>query len=112
MDDGVLWDKDIQGNFFRTCQYLTRCSEAGILFTEDKFQFCCWEIDFLGFRVDEEGVKPSKDFLKAIEDFPTPTNITGIRSWFGLIEQSSYAFSKTKTIVKAKRQVHLVTRIE
>ena len=37
VDDAVLWDNDIQGNFFRTCKYLTRCAEAGILFTEEKF---------------------------------------------------------------------------
>ena len=96
VDDGVLWDKDIQGNFFRTCQYLTRCSEAGILFTEEKFQFCSKEIDFLGFRIDREGVKPSEEFIRAIREFPKPTNITGIRSWFGLVEQSSYAFTKTR----------------
>ena len=92
VDDAVLWDDDITGNFFRTCQYLTRCSEAGILFTEEKFQFCLKEIEFLGFHVDNEGVKPSKDFIKV------PTNITGIRSWFGLVEQSSYAFTKTKVM--------------
>ena len=62
---------------------------------EEKFQFCLKEIDFLGFRVDSEGVKPSEDFLEAIKEFPAPRNITGIRSWFGLVEQSSYAFSKT-----------------
>ena len=47
VDDAVLWDDDITGNFFRTCQYLTRCSEAGILFTEEKFQFCLKEVSIL-----------------------------------------------------------------
>ena len=31
--------------------------------------------------------------LKAIEEFPTPTSIKGIRSWFGLVAFVSYAYS-------------------
>jgi len=34
--------------------------------------------------------------LSAIADFLTPSNITGIRSWFGLINQVAYAFSQSK----------------
>ena len=82
----------------KTCQYLTLCSSAGILFSEKKFQFCSKTVEFLGFTVDEAGVKPSQEFLKAIKEFPTPHDITGVRSWFGLVEQSSYAFSKTKVM--------------
>lgn len=29
-------------------------------------------------------------------DFPTPQNITNVRSWFGLVNQVSYAFSMTE----------------
>ena len=30
--------------------------------------------------------------IDAIASFPTPTNITGIHSWFGLVNQVAYAF--------------------
>ena len=98
VDDAAMWDETIEGNFFRTCKYLTVCSGAGILFSKKKFQFCQREIDFLGFKVDSEGVKPSDEFLEAIRDFPKPTDIVGIRSWFGLVEQCSYAFAKTQVM--------------
>ena len=32
---------------------------------------------------------------KAIADFPSPTDITGIRSWFDLVEQVAFSFNKT-----------------
>ena len=35
---------------------------------------------------------------EAILNFPTPTNITGIRSWFRLVNQVSYAFSQTEAM--------------
>ena len=32
--------------------------------------------------------------IDAIQDFPTPTNITGIRSWFGFVNQVAYAIAQ------------------
>ena len=99
VDDTVMWDKfgdrSIEKHFMRACQYLSRCGKAGILFSEKKFQFCQKEVEFIGFNIDERGVKPTSDFLSAVRDFPVPRDITGIMSWFGLVEQCSYAFSKT-----------------
>ena len=103
VDDSILWDEfedgkedeKIEKHFWRVCRYLSLCGKAGIIFSEKKFQFCQKEVEFVGFKLDEKGVKPTSEFLAAIRDFPVPTDITGIRSWFGLVEQCSYAFSKT-----------------
>ena len=99
VDDTILWDRfaesSISKHFERVCQYLTLCGRAGILFSEKKFQFCQKEVEFIGFNLDEKGVKPTPDFLSAIKEFPVPKDITGVRSWFGLVEQCTYAFSKT-----------------
>ena len=38
-------------------------------------------------------VRPCKRYLDAIQDFPTPTSITDVRSCFGLINQVSFAFA-------------------
>ena len=45
-----------------------------------------------------DGYRPPKRVLDAIQNFPTPRTITDIRSWFGLINQVSYAFSQTGTM--------------
>ena len=37
--------------------------------------------------------------LSAIRNFLTPTNITGARSWFGLINQVAYAFSMAEELL-------------
>ena len=36
---------------------------------------------------------PARKYLDAIQNFPRPCNITDIRSWFGLVNQVSYAFA-------------------
>ena len=32
--------------------------------------------------------------MRQFADFPRPTDITGVRSWYGLIEQIAYSFAK------------------
>ena len=58
-----------------------------------KFQFAEDEVEFAGFKITPTNVQPSGRYLDAIQNFPTPTDITGMRSWFGLVNQSAYAFS-------------------
>ena len=55
-------------------------------------------VDFAGFTITPEGYKPTVRLMSAIRDFPTPTNITGIRSWFSLVNQVAYAFTQSKVM--------------
>ena len=59
-----------------------------------KFQFAKEEVEFAGFEMTMDGYKPTPKFIEAIRAFPTPKNLTGIRSWFGLVNQASYAFAQ------------------
>ena len=104
VDDTLLWDQTLEENFFRTCSYLTLCSSNGIIFNKKKFVFGKEQVEFLGFEITKDSVRPSPTFLQAIEDFPQPRDITGIRSWFGLVNQCAYAFSMT-TVMKSFRDL-------
>ena len=98
VDDVCLWGKNNQENFHKTCKYVDLCSKNGIVFNPDKFVFCRDEVEFLGFQVTMDSLKPAQQMLQSIREFPTPTDISGIRSFFGLINQVSYAFSMTETM--------------
>ena len=62
----------------------------------NKFQFAQDTVDFAGITITETNIRPSTKFLDAISNFPTPTDITGARAWFGLINQGTYAFSMAR----------------
>jgi hypothetical protein len=98
IDDSLLWDDKIATSFWHTLQYIRLCSNNGIVFNPEKFCFAKNEVEFAGFDITLNGYKPSKRLLKAIADFPTPTNITGVRSWFGLVNQVSYAFAQASVM--------------
>ena len=42
-----------------------------------------------------EGIKPTAKYIESIKSFPTPSNISEVRGWFGLINQVAYSFVKT-----------------
>ena len=45
-----------------------------------------------------DGYRPTKKILNSITNFPAMTDLARICSWFGLIQQVAYAFSKTKVM--------------
>ena len=98
IDDSLLLDETIESAFWHTLEYITHCGRNGIVFNPDEFQFAEDEVEFAGFRITADGVKPTKKMTEAIINFPTTTNITGIRSWFGLVNKVSYAFSQAETM--------------
>ena len=99
VDDTCVYNTNLEENFLDTCRFLSICSGAGIVFNKKKFQFGLDEVEFLGFVVKKDSVCPSGKFLDAIRNFPRPRDITGIRSWFGLINQVSYAFSESEIML-------------
>ena len=70
----------------RVREILTRCRERGITISRKKFQ---WgqEVRFAGFVVSAEGVAPEPEKVQALQDFPTPTDISELRSFLGLANQ-------------------------
>ena len=85
--------------FWHTVSYIDLCSRNGIIFNPDKFHFGEDEVEFAGFELTKDGFRPTKNALEAIANFPVPASLTDVRSWFGLVEQVSYAFSKSKVMV-------------
>ena len=93
VDDALLHSLGIEQSFWDTWDYLTLCAVNGVTINVDKIQFCQDEVEFAGLNIEKEGITPSKSILAAISDFPTPTDLTSARSWFGLVNQVSWAYS-------------------
>ena len=94
IDDSLLWDNTIEEAFWHTFEYLKTCADGGIIFNKDKFQFAQETAEFAGFEITMDGYRPLRRLLDAVRNFPTPANITDVRSWFGLINQLAYTFAQ------------------
>ena len=104
IDDTLLWSDTIENSFFDAWDYLTLLANNGIVANAVKFEFCQKNVDFAGLTLTANGITPSTSILSAIENFPTPTDITGARSWFGLVNQVSWAYA-TGPIMKPFRDL-------
>ena len=92
VDDVLHYDTDLRDHWWRTIEYLILVGKNGVILNPDKLRFARRTVDFAGFRVTDTTIEPLPKYLDAIRDFPTPTSVTDIRSWFGLVNQvANYA---------------------
>ena len=98
VDDTLLWDNDIENSFWYTFDYLKLCHDNGVVLNKDIFQFAQKFVEFVGFEITEEGYKPLKRIIEAIQNFPVPKTITDVRSWFRLVNQLSYSFAQARVM--------------
>ena len=72
IDDSILWAENLEQIFHHTCSYISHCASAGISFNSSKFVFGAEEVEFLGFQLTKDSVKPTNTYLASIQDFPEP----------------------------------------
>ena len=90
VDDSLLHDKDVEEHWWRVITFLELAGNGRIVLNTEKFQFSQTTVDFAGFRIADENDEPLPKYLDSIRGYPTPANITDIRSWFGLVNQVSH----------------------
>ena len=83
----------------QAAQWLDICGRNGITLNPEKFIFAQDVVEFAGFEITNDTVCPCRRYLRAITEFPTPKNITDVRSWFGLFNQVAYAFSMAERML-------------
>ena len=93
IDDTLLHAKDLEGAFKQVADYLTLVGKNGIVLNSDKFTFGEDTVDWAGVRITRDKVQPLPEHIKAIREFPTPMNITDLRSYYALVNQVSHYYS-------------------
>ena len=98
IDDTLLWADSVEDSYRRTVEYLKLVGNYGIIINKKKFVFAETEVDYAGFRITKDKVKPLEKNLNAIRDFPIPTNIAGVRSFYALANNLNFS-TKVKEII-------------
>ena len=88
VDDILIWAEEIPQLHERIRIVAKRCSELNILLSKKKLEIGS-EISFAGLLLSEKGVKPDPVRIQALTDFPTPKDVSGVRSFLGLANQLS-----------------------
>ena len=70
-------------------QVLTRLEEVGMRLKESKCQFLLPSVEYLGYRISENGIQPTEEKLRAIRDAPIPRDLSQLKSFLGLLNYYS-----------------------
>ncbi len=65
---------------------LTRLRDAGLKVNAIKSLFCAHEIEYLGYILTREGIKPQPRKVQAILALNLPNNIKELRNFFGMVQ--------------------------
>lgn len=77
--------------FFRTrnrnieCIVFKRLNQYGVTINLAKCDFGKAKVDFLGYHVSEEGIRPLSNRVKVITDYPKPKTVSQLRRFMGMI---------------------------
>ena len=98
IDDSLHWVPTILESFHQAVEWLDICGHNGIILTPEKFKFGRKELDFAGFEITMNSIRPTGEFLTSIENFPTPKSIVDLRAWCGLLNHAAYSFASAPHI--------------
>jgi hypothetical protein len=80
----VLYKKSFDEHVKHIRQVLDELRKEKLIANLEKCSFCIDHVVFLGFVVSGKGIEVDESKVKAIKDWPTPTNVSQVRSFHGL----------------------------
>lgn len=84
-DDIIISSENEDEHKLHLEQVFERFNQFGITINFSKCIFGKKEVEFLGYSVSTEGIKPLEDKVKAIVDFPKPDTIEELRRFLGML---------------------------
>ncbi len=84
IDDLLVHTKDHKQQLKILDQLFIRLRKHGLTINLPKSMFCLPEVEYLGFKINQEGVQPGTDHLKAIAATQPPKDVAEVRKFLGL----------------------------
>ncbi|KHJ78363.1 reverse transcriptase, partial [Oesophagostomum dentatum] len=84
IDDLIITSETAEQHLEDIDEVLAKIELIGMKLKASKCEFARDEITFLGFVLSKDGIRPNPDKTKAIDAYPTPKNVTDIKSFLGM----------------------------
>ena len=85
LDDILVTGESEQVHLKTLDEVLRRLGEAGIRLKQAKCAFMKSSVEYLGHKISADGIRPTTEKLRAINDAPPPNNVSQLRSFLGLV---------------------------
>jgi len=84
IDDINVYSTDFDQHLIHLRNVFEKCKKYGLKLKREKCKFACEELEFLGHVISKDGIAPDDRKIKAINEYPVPTNVKDIQSFLGM----------------------------
>lgn len=84
LDDILITGETEQQHLQNLDTVLQKLATAGLRMKKSKCVFMAPEVEYLGHKINCEGLHPTQDKIKAIREAPKPHSVTQLKSFLGL----------------------------
>lgn len=85
MDDIIISSENKDSHLKDVEAVFSKLQEYGLKLRKNKCKFFLSSVEYLGYRIDADGIRPLEEKVAAIKDAPAPTNQSELRSYLGLL---------------------------
>lgn len=85
LDDILIYGTCVKQCHANVKSVMQRLREYNVKVNKQRCVFYQKEIEFLGHKIDEHGIHPTKAKIECIIEAPSPQNLTQLRSYLGLL---------------------------
>ena len=99
LDDILITGPTPEAHLRALDEVLRRLAKAGMRANQGKCRFLAPAVDYLGHRIDNQGLHPIVEKVEAIRDAPVPTNVSELRLYQGLLTYYSKFLPNMSTVL-------------
>ncbi|KAJ4447483.1 hypothetical protein ANN_09490 [Periplaneta americana] len=84
-DDLLIYSRSREEHQEHLREVFGRLQQAGITLNKEKITLGATKIKFLGHHLSAQGIETDPDYVRAVMQFPRPTNVRQIRRFVGMV---------------------------
>ena len=80
-------------------QVLSRLEAAGLRLKKNKCTLMAESVTYLGHRIDKDGLHPTQEKVEAVQNAPTPKNVSELKLYLGLLSYYAKFLPNLATVI-------------
>ncbi|XP_052327850.1 uncharacterized protein K02A2.6-like [Oncorhynchus keta] len=105
MDDILVSAPTIGEHLVVLDKVMSRLEKYGVRMKRSKCEFLQDSVEYLGYKIDAQGLHPTNSKVEAIVNAPAPTNISELRSFLGLLNYYGKFVANLSTLLHPLHQL-------
>ncbi|XP_059201274.1 uncharacterized protein K02A2.6-like [Centropristis striata] len=99
LDDLLIMGRSEEDHLHNLQRVLQRLQENGLRVKCSKCEFGKTQLEYLGHVLDERGIHPSEEKVRAIHEAPAPTNVKELQAFLGLLNYYGRFLPQQSTVL-------------